>query len=228
MINTVFSQTARRLDQIGFKTYTCPSEIETASGGTHEFMEIVLYPHPALRWKSQPIREINDHVRNVVREMFELMYSAKGIGLAANQVGLPWQLFVINLTADPNEKDEEHVFINPEIVRRKGSEEGEEGCLSLPKLYGDVRRAAEIIVEAFDLNGEAFEMTLDDLASRCVQHEFDHLQGVMFVDRMTETARKEVEPTLADFVAHFRRQQELGTLPPDPVIEAQLKQLEPK
>lgn len=191
-------------------------------------MEIVLYPHPALRWKSQPIREINDQVRNVVREMFELMYSAKGIGLAANQVGLPWQLFVLNLTADPNEKDEEHVFINPEIVRRKGSEEGEEGCLSLPKLYGDVRRAAEIVVEAFDIDGQGFEMTLDDLAARCVQHEADHLQGIMFVDRMTDTARKEVEPTLNDFITHFRRQQELGTMPPDSVIEAQLKQLEPR
>lgn len=191
-------------------------------------MEIVLYPHPALRWKSQPIREINDEVRNVVRQMFELMYEAKGIGLAANQVGLPWQLFVLNLTGDPTEKDEEHVFINPEIVRRKGSEEGEEGCLSLPKLYGDVRRAAEIVVEGFDLDGQGFEMTLDDLAARCVQHECDHLQGIMFFERMTDTARKEVEPTIADFVSHFRRQQEQGKFPPDSEIEAQLKQLQPK
>jgi len=191
-------------------------------------MEIVLYPHPALRWKSQPIREINDEVRNVVRQMFELMYEARGIGLAANQVGLPWQLFVLNLTGDPTEKDEEHVFINPEIVRRKGSEEGEEGCLSLPKLYGDVRRAAEIVVEGFDLDGQGFEMTLDDLAARCVQHECDHLQGIMFFERMTDTARKEIEPTIADFVSHFRRQQEQGKFPPDSEIETQLKQLLPK
>ncbi len=191
-------------------------------------MEIVLYPHPALRWKSQPIREINDEVRNVVRQMFELMYEAKGIGLAANQVGLPWQLFVLNLTGDPTEKDEEHVFINPEIVRRKGSEEGEEGCLSLPKLYGDVRRAAEIVVEGFDLDGQGFEMTLDDLAARCVQHEFDHLQGIMFFERMTDMARKEIEPTIADFVSHFRRQQEQGKVPSDADIETQLRQLQPK
>ncbi|MES2793854.1 MAG: peptide deformylase [Planctomycetota bacterium] len=191
-------------------------------------MEIVLYPHPALRWKSQPIREINDQVRNVVREMFTLMYEAKGIGLAANQVGLPWQLFVLNLTGDPTEKDEEHVFINPEIIRRKGSEEAEEGCLSLPKLYGDVRRAAEIVVEGFDLDGQGFEMTLDDLAARCVQHEFDHLQGVMFFERMTDTARKEVEPVIADFVAHFRRQQEQGKIPSDSDLEVELRQLQPK
>ena len=191
-------------------------------------MEIVLYPHPALRWKSQPIREINDQVRNVAREMFGLMYEAKGIGLAANQVGLPWQLFVLNLTGDPTEKDEEHVFINPEIIKRKGSGEGEEGCLSLPKMYGDVRRAAEIVVEAFDIDGQGFEMTLDDLAARCVQHEFDHLQGIMFFERMTDTARREVEPTLTDFIAHFRRQQEQGKVPPDTEIEAQLRTLEPK
>lgn len=191
-------------------------------------MEIVFYPHPALRWKSQPIRQINDEVRKVVREMFTLMYEHKGIGLAANQVALPWQLFVLNLTGDPAEKDEEHVFINPEIVKRKGSEEGEEGCLSLPKLYGDVRRAGEIIVEAYDLDGQGFEMTLDDLGARCVQHELDHLQGTLFVDRMSETKRREVEPTLNDFVMLFRRQQELGQYPADAEIEAQLKKLEPK
>jgi peptide deformylase len=191
-------------------------------------MEIVYYPHPALRWKSQPIRQINDEVRQVVQEMFALMYAHKGIGLAANQVGLPWQLFVLNLTGDPEEKDEEHVFINPEIVKRKGSEEGEEGCLSLPKLYGDVRRAAEIIVEGYDLDGQGFEMTLDDLAARCVQHEFDHLQGTLFVDRMSDSKKREVVSTLSDFEALFRRQQELGQFPSDAEIESQLRKMEPK
>ncbi|MDB5385159.1 MAG: def [Planctomycetaceae bacterium] len=191
-------------------------------------MEIVYYPHPALRWKSQPIRQINDEVRQVVREMFALMYEHKGIGLAANQVALPWQLFVLNLTGNPEEKDEEHVFINPEIIKRKGSEEGEEGCLSLPKLYGDVRRAAEIIVEAYDLDGQGFSMTLDELGARCVQHEFDHLQGTLFVDRMSETKRHEVESLLNDFALLFRRQQESGQVPGDAEIEAQLKKLEPK
>jgi peptide deformylase len=191
-------------------------------------MEIVYYPHPALRWKSQPIRQINDEVRQVVQEMFALMYTHKGIGLAANQVGLPWQLFVLNLTGDPEEKDEEHVFINPEIVKRKGSEEGEEGCLSLPKLYGDVRRAAEIIVEGYDLDGQGFEMTLDDLAARCVQHELDHLQGTLFVDRMSDSKKREVVSTLSDFEALFRRQQELGQFPSDAEIETQLRKMEPK
>jgi peptide deformylase len=191
-------------------------------------MEIVYYPHPALRWKSQPIRQINDEVRQVVREMFSLMYAHKGIGLAANQVGLPWQLFVLNLTGDPEEKDEEYVFINPEIVKRKGSEEGEEGCLSLPKLYSDVRRAAEIIIQAYDLDGQGFEMTLDELGARCFQHELDHLEGTLFVDRISDSKRREIEPVLEEFVSEYRKQQFLGKILPDADIIALLKTLEPK
>lgn len=191
-------------------------------------MEIVYYPHPALRWKSQPIRQINDEVREVVREMFSLMYAHRGIGLAANQVGLPWQLFVLNLTGDPEQKDEEYVFINPEIVKRKGSEEGEEGCLSLPKLYGDIRRAAQIIVQAYDLDGQGFEMTLDELGARCFQHELDHLEGTLFVDRMSDSKRREIEPVLEEFASEFRKQQFLGKVPSDADIVARLKTLEPK
>ena len=116
-------------------------------------MEIVKYPHPALAWKSTPVTKINADLRNIVEEMFELMYEARGIGLAGNQVALPWRLFVINPTGDPEEKDAEMVFINPEIVSRSGSEEAEEGCLSLPDVFGDVRRAEKIVVEAFDLQG---------------------------------------------------------------------------
>lgn len=190
-------------------------------------MEIVKYPHPALRWKSAPVQSIDANLRSIVREMFELMYEAKGIGLAANQVALPLRLFVLNLTSDPAEKDEELVFINPEIVRRKGSQEAEEGCLSLPELYGQVRRADEIVVEAFDLSGQGFEMTVDELPSRAIQHESDHLDGVMFTDRMSEAGKREVESTLADFEALFRRQQESGKYPSDDQIRHQLEQLQP-
>src|SRR5438552_14395715 len=137
-------------------------------------MQIVLYPHPALRWKSVPITQITDELRGTVREMFDLMYSAEGIGLAANQVGLPYRLFVLNLTGKREEKDQEHVFINPEIVKSKVTQEAEEGCLSVPKLYGQVRRVEEIVVEAFDLEGRGFELTIDDLGSRAIQHEADH------------------------------------------------------
>src|SRR5262245_16279361 len=178
-------------------------------------MEIVHYPHPALRWKSKPVTEINARLRSIVREMFDAMYEAKGIGLAANQVALPYRLFIINVSGDPKAVDEEHVFINPEIVSRKGSEEGEEGCLSLPELYGQVRRADSVVIEAFDLNGRLFEMALKDLPGRVVQHETDHLDGVLFPDRMTDAGRRELEGRLDEFEAVFRYRQKIGEVPPD-------------
>lgn len=191
-------------------------------------MQIVPYPHPALRWKSKPIQEINDDLRRIVAEMFELMYTAKGIGLAANQVGLPYRLFILNLTGDKDEKEEETVFINPEILKRKGTTEGEEGCLSFPGLYGQVKRAAKIDVEAFDLNGTCFEYSLDDLAARAVQHEMDHLDGVLFIDRMAETARREIDPVVTDFDSQFRRWQTEGKFPADELLKRELLTLEPK
>ena len=190
-------------------------------------MEIVHFPHPSLRWKSKPIREINAKIRETVAQMFELMYEAKGVGLAANQVALPWRLFIMDINGETADEDDEHVFINPEIMKRKGSEEGEEGCLSLPEVFGQVRRAEEIVVQAFDLQGQPFELTLTDLPGRVVQHENDHLDGIMFPERMTDTARKELEPDLAEFTAIFHQQQTLGELPSDTVLESQLKKLEP-
>jgi peptide deformylase len=190
-------------------------------------MEILPYPHPALHWKSKPILEINDDLRRIVAEMFDLMYAAKGIGLAANQVGLPYRLFILNLAGEREAKDEEVVFINPEIIKRKGSTEGEEGCLSFPGMYGQVKRAAKVEIEAFDLNGQCFEYSLDDLAARAVQHETDHLDGVLFTDRMTDLARRELDPVIADFETQFRRWQSEGRYPSDEEIKRELLKLQP-
>lgn len=189
-------------------------------------LQIVNYPHPALRWKSKPIKSISPELRDTVRNMFELMYEARGIGLAANQVALPYRLFVINLTSDPKEMEEEFVFINPEITKRKGTAEGEEGCLSLPQVYGDVKRSEEITVEAYDLEGQLFEITLDDLAARAVQHEIDHLEGIMFTDRMVETKREELDALIADFEAEFLQKQQSGEYLSDEELRKQLQQLE--
>jgi peptide deformylase len=188
-------------------------------------MQIVYFPHPALRWKSSEITRIDDRLRDMVRQMFDLMYQAKGIGLAANQVALPLRVFIMNPTGDPEQKDAEMVFINPEITSRKGSELEEEGCLSLPELYSEVRRAREVTVEAYDLNGEGFELTVEDLPARVILHETDHLDGVLFTDRVSESALKELEPVLADFEAVFRRHQFEGKLPPDEELRRQLKDL---
>jgi peptide deformylase len=190
-------------------------------------MEIVHYPHPALSWKSKPLTDISADLRSSVREMFDLMYEAKGIGLAANQVALPLRLFLINVTGDKDVSEEEFVFINPRIVQRQGSEEGEEGCLSLPELYGQVRRAEQIVVEAYDLQGQPFEMDLTEMPARVVQHETDHLDGIIFPDRMTEVARREIEPRLQDFEAVFRHQQSAGRIPSDSELKKRLSELEP-
>ncbi|MCA9024915.1 MAG: peptide deformylase [Planctomycetaceae bacterium] len=186
-------------------------------------MEIVQYPHPALRWKSSDVKRIDASMRKTIEEMFELMYAAKGIGLAANQVALPLRLFIMNETGDSQEKDAEFVFINPEITSRKGSALGEEGCLSLPELYAEVRRPNEITVEAFDLDGQGFEITLDDLPARVIQHELDHLDGVLFIDRISESAEKELAPKLADFEIRFRNLQSSGDVPTDEEIVANLE-----
>jgi peptide deformylase len=189
-------------------------------------MEIVKYCHPALRHKSTPLTEISDEFKATVRTMFELMYEARGIGLAANQVALPFRFFIANPTADPEEKDQEMVFINPEIIRKKGNVDGEEGCLSIPEVYGQVPRAEEIVVEAYDLDGEGFELTTDDLLARVIQHESDHLDGVMFFDRMRDSDREEIDSKIKDFEAAFRKKQAAGECPADDQIKAQLQEIE--
>jgi len=189
-------------------------------------MQIVPYPHPALAFKSVDITQIDATLRKTVRQMFDLMYEAKGIGLAANQVGLPFRFFVMNLQARPGLPDEEITFLNPIISRKRGSELGEEGCLSLPGLYGDVRRAEALVVEAFDLDGQPFQMDLDDLEARVVQHETDHLDGVMFTDRMRdEGTSTKVDQEIPRFVAAYQHAQRAGKIPLDEEIRRDLEQI---
>lgn len=189
-------------------------------------LEIVLHPHPALRWKSKEVSRIDDELRAMVAEMFELMYAARGIGLAANQVALPYRLFVINPTGDKEEKDQELVFINPQITRKNGSETDEEGCLSLPEIFGPVTRATKIIVDAFDLHGRQFELELEDLHARVVQHEYDHVEGVMFTDRVPPAELQKIQPLINDLELQFRNRQKEGTAESDEQLKTKLLQLE--
>jgi peptide deformylase len=188
-------------------------------------LRIVPFPHPALRYKSRPVERIDDALRAQVRAMFELMYAARGIGLAANQVGLPYRVFVLNLTADPEQKDEELVFINPEIVKRHASIEDEEGCLSFPGVYAPVQRAKKIKVQAFDLDGKDVSLDAEDLLSRAIQHELDHLDGVLFIDRLAPESRKAVAAKIKAVEDGFRQAQAAGEFPPDVEIARQLDAL---
>jgi peptide deformylase len=191
----------------------------------HEPLQIVHHPHPALRYKSKPVRRVDAGLAGIIREMFQLMYESNGIGLAANQVNLPLRLFVVNLAANPDE-GEEMVFINPVISKPKGSEEGEEGCLSLPQLYAPVRRPKQVLVNAYNLKGEEVQATVTGMLSRVVQHETDHLDGIMFPDRMTDMHRPSVEPVLEEFELEFDAQRRSGKMPPDEEITARLQKYE--
>ncbi len=188
-------------------------------------MQIVTFPHPTLRHVSKPIKRVDSRLREIVDEMFRLMYEARGVGLAANQVDLPIRLFVANLESDPQE-GEELVFINPVISRPKGSEEADEGCLSLPDLYGPVKRPKNVRINAYSLDGSEIVADLEGLFARVVQHETDHLDGVLFVDRMSETARAEVDDVLDEFEADFRSRRSTGEIADDLAIAKRLAEWE--
>jgi len=190
-------------------------------------LKVIHFPHPTLRHKSKPIKRVDAELRSMVAEMFELMYKHEGVGLAANQVDLPLRVFVMNIKSDPD-KGDEMVFINPVLSAPKGVAEAEEGCLSIPGLYGPVKRPKEIHVTAYNLQGEEVSATLSGLTSRVVQHETDHLDGVMFTDRMTETARADALPMLEEFDFNFQSQRNTGGIPSDEAINARLAELEKK
>ena len=173
-------------------------------------MKIIHYPHPTLRYKSKPIRRIDGEFREIVKSMFGLMYEAKGIGLAANQVDLPLRFFICNLAAAPGE-GEEVVFLNPVVSRPKGNEEREEGCLSIPGVYAPVRRPESVHLEAFSLDGDAISLELDGLLARVVQHEVDHLDGVLFIDRLSETVEMDTQPQLEEFTLDYQSRLDVGS-----------------
>jgi peptide deformylase len=186
---------------------------------------IVPHPHPALQYVSRPVTRIDDELRATVRAMFDLMYEARGIGLAANQVALPFRFFLLNLSADPAQKEQEQVFINPVIVKRFSSVEDEEGCLSYPGLYFKVRRAKKIRVKAFDLNCEEIDLEAEDLLSRAIQHEADHLDGKVYTDYLGPIGRKSVAGKLKEFETKFREAQSSGLYPDDATLIRRLDAL---
>jgi peptide deformylase len=189
-------------------------------------MKIVHYPHPALRRQAKPLTAIYKKIHLHVGAMLELMYEAKGLGLAATQVALPYQLLVVNITGDPQQKDQEAVYINPTIVERKGTQEGDEGCLSFPGLFQKVRRAKTVKVQAYNIKGEAVELTAHDLEARAWQHELDHLNGVLFIDKMGPIAKLCARGDVKNFEREFRKAQEKGEIPPEAEIEKLLAALE--
>ena len=152
-------------------------------------LEIKKYPEKVLKEKTAPVVDINSSIQRLIDDMIETMYAAKGVGLAANQVGVSKRLCVIDISA-ADEKTPLIVLINPEIVEKKGSVEDEEGCLSIHEYRAKVKRAEEVLVKGLDRKGKPIEIAGGDLLARALQHEIDHLDGLLFIDRLSPIKRE--------------------------------------
>ena len=151
-------------------------------------LKVVKYPEPVLSQPGEPVTEFNDELKKLVDDMFETMYASQGIGLAAPQVAVSKRVTIIDLSQgkDPEQK---LVLVNPEIIFREGKQYEEEGCLSFPEIREKVQRASKVKVRAQDLKGKWFEMDGEELLSRAFQHEIDHLDGMLFIFRMSALKR---------------------------------------
>jgi peptide deformylase len=156
-------------------------------------LSILTFPNPRLRNKAQPVREVDGKVRQLVADMFETMYAAPGIGLAAIQVDVPLRVVVIDVS---DAHDAPLCLINPEILERSGDEEMEEGCLSVPGFYESVARSERVRVRALDRDGKPFDLDTDGLLAVCIQHEIDHLDGKLFVDYISALKRQRIRRRL--------------------------------
>ncbi|KAF7819561.1 peptide deformylase 1B, chloroplastic [Senna tora] len=175
-------------------------------------LKIVEYPDQRLRAKNKRIDTFDDNLRKLVHEMFDVMYKTDGIGLSAPQVGINVQLMVFNPVGERGE-GEEIVLVNPRIGKySKKQILFNEGCLSFPRIYGDVQRPESVKIDACDVNGTKFSVSLSELPARIFQHEFDHLQGILFFERMTEEVLDSIRAQLQD----LERKYEVETGFPSP------------
>jgi peptide deformylase len=158
--------------------------------------------------------------------MLDLMYEHEGVGLAANQVDLPYRVFVANPEGDPAVTEAEFVFINPVLRGGKGSAEEEEGCLSIPQIFAPVKRNETVKIQAYSLRGEPIEVELNGLFARVVQHETDHLDGMLFIDRLPTTSKASLRGQLEEFELDWESKQSTGEVQSDEAIAARLAALE--
>lgn len=164
---------------------------------------LTLYPDPLLRKVAEPVAAFDAQLRSVVAAMFERMQKSKGVGLAAPQVGLKQRILVLNPSGEPAD---DLVLVNPTIVGRSGPDcYFDEGCLSFPGIYAEIRRPERCRVKAFDVEGRPIEAEYDGFVSRIVQHEYDHLEGVLLVDRMSPADKLRNRTELEELVARYKR-----------------------
>lgn len=164
-------------------------------------LHILEYPDPRLNRVASPVTAFTPEIEKLVRDLAETMYAAPGVGLAATQVDVHKRVIVIDIS---DTKDQLQVFVNPELVAAEGEAECEEGCLSVPGYYDKVTRAAKVTVRAWNARGEPFELTTDGLLAVCIQHEMDHLEGKVFVEKLSPLKRARLR-------ARLRKKQKLAS-----------------
>jgi len=174
-------------------------------------LQILEYPDPRLRTVAKPVGEVNDQIRLFIDDMFETMYTAPGIGLAATQVDFHQRLLVMDVSED---KSRPQCFINPEILDLSGSFSADEGCLSVPDVYEPVERAERVRVKALDRDGKEFELEAEGLLAVCIQHEMDHLEGKLFVDYLSLLKRQRLKKKLAKAKKHDVGERSLASRTP--------------
>ncbi|OSI09907.1 peptide deformylase [Neisseria canis] len=162
-------------------------------------LNILKYPDERLHIVAKPVAEIDGRIKTLVADMFETMYEARGIGLAATQVDVHERVVVMDLS---EERNEPRVFINPQITHKDGETTYEEGCLSVPGIYDNVTRAERVTVEALDENGEKFTLEADGLLAICIQHELDHLMGKVFVEHLSQLKQNRIKTKLKKRAKH--------------------------
>ena len=162
---------------------------------TMALREIKTYPDPVLRKETAAVKEFNDELRQLITDMIQTMYAAPGVGLAANQIGVSLRVAVVDITKRDPENDlpfknkEQLILVNPRIVDGQGAQTDEEGCLSVVDMTANVKRFQKIMVQAQDLEGKKIEIEVEDFLARVIQHEVDHLDGVLFIDRISALKR---------------------------------------
>ncbi len=156
-------------------------------------LQILHYPDPRLHTRAQPVKMVDDAIRQLAADMAETMYAAPGIGLAASQVDRHVRLIVIDVSED---KSQLLTLINPELIEKSGECEGEEGCLSVPGIYETVARASHVKIRALNLEGKSVELEADELLAVCIQHEMDHLDGKVFVEYLSRLKQTRIKTRL--------------------------------
>jgi peptide deformylase len=157
-------------------------------------LKVLHFPDPKLRTQAKPVKQVDKTIRKLVADMFETMYAAPGIGLAATQINVHQQIIVIDLSKEQNQP---LCLINPKILSKEGSQCTEEGCLSVPGIFEEIKRAERITVQALNEKGESFTLTTEGILAVCIQHEMDHLKGKLFVDYLSSLKRQRIRKKLA-------------------------------